>query len=32
MLVKVEIIVSEATGSVTSVTIFAKPLTRRDLK
>lgn len=32
MLVKVEIVVSEATGSVTSVTIFAKPLTRRDLK
>jgi hypothetical protein len=32
MLVRVETIISTATGNVTIVTIFAKPLTRRDLK
>jgi hypothetical protein len=32
MLVRIETIISTATGNVTVVTIFAKPLTRRDLK
>jgi hypothetical protein len=32
MLVRVETVISTATGNVTIVTIFAKPLTRRDLK
>jgi hypothetical protein len=32
MVVRVETIVSSATGNATIVTIFAKPLVRRDLK
>jgi len=32
MLVRVETIISTATGNVTIVTVFAKPLLRRDLK
>lgn len=32
MLVRVETVISAATGNATIVTIFAKPLTRRDLK
>ncbi len=32
MSAKVEVIVSEATGSTAVVTVFAKPITRRDLK
>jgi hypothetical protein len=32
MLVKVESIVSDAAGSTAVVTVFAKPVTRRDLK
>jgi len=32
MSAKVEVIVSEATGCTTVVTVFAKPITRRDLK
>jgi hypothetical protein len=32
MVARVEIVVSNATGNATIVTIFAKPLTRRDLK
>jgi hypothetical protein len=32
VVVKVEMIVSETTGSTTVVTVFAKPITRRDLK
>jgi hypothetical protein len=32
MLVRVEIVVSDASGNTAVVTIFAKPLTRRDLK
>ncbi len=32
MLIRVETILSTATGNATIVTIFAKPLTRRDLK
>ena len=32
MVARVEIVVSDATGNATIVTVFAKPLTRRDLK
>jgi hypothetical protein len=32
MVVRVETVISDATGNATIVTIFAKPLTRRDLK
>ena len=32
MAARVEVVVSDATGNATIVTVFAKPLTRRDLK
>ena len=32
MVVRVETVISSATGNATIVTIFAKPLARRDLK
>jgi hypothetical protein len=32
MLARIEIVVSDATGSTVVVTVFAKPLTRRDLR
>jgi hypothetical protein len=32
MVARVEIVVSDATGNATIVTVFAKPLTRRDLR
>ena len=32
MVARVEIVLSNVTGNATIVTVFAKPLTRRDLK